>query len=280
MVADTIMKGVQMKVRMRVVPNRAFTLFSIAILAVLLLSTAVGAQSAVAGRGLMAPDDTLHPGTVIFGYVYDDVDMDGVRDPEDLPLEGVYITVRLPGTLALPGTLLAPVATDADGYYEVTIAPADYVAGSYTVTQSTPRGYLNVTPAVVTIPVAQDEHVQVDFADYRAIMISGTLFEDLDRDGLQDAGESGLAGLYVTVRMPAGGTLLTPVITDGDGSYEVLVPLALNMPGEYRVTAFFPPAYFETTPNPVDLSLDLREGAVVNFGARQFYRIWLPLVRR
>jgi len=269
-----------MKVRTRVVLGRAFALCSIAILAVLLLSTVVGAESAVDGRGSVGPDDTLLPGTVIFGYVYDDLDMDGVRDPEDLPLEGVYVTVRIPGSLMLPGTLLLPVATDADGYYEVTIDPAQFVPGSYIVTQATPRGYLNVTPAVVTVPVAEDEHVQVDYADHRAIMVSGILFEDWNRNGVQDPGDEGLAGLWVALRMPQGGTLLAPVTTDVDGYYEILVPLALNIPGAYRVTAFFPPAYFETMPNPVDLSLDLREWAEVDFGARQFYRLWLPLVRR
>lgn len=80
--------------------------------------------------------------------------------------------------------------------------------------------------------------------------ISGTVFDDLDRDGSQDPGEPGLAGVVVTIDSGADGSIDDQEITDGSGGYTANV----ISPGTYRVRAVPPAGFVQTSANPPDAS--------------------------
>ena len=73
---------------------------------------------------------------------------------------------------------------------------------------------------------------------------------DLDRDGVQDAGEPGLPGVTVLLLSP-NGTVLQTTTTDANGQYEFS-----GLPaGSYQL-AFVPPAGSTFTPSPAGQSAD------------------------
>ncbi|MHB1295994.1 MAG: SdrD B-like domain-containing protein [Anaerolineae bacterium] len=108
---------------------------------------------------------------------------------------------------------------------------------------------------------------------------SGTVFEDMDRDGIQGGSETGVAGVTVWMRQLPGGTAVVtyPVTTDASGCYTVTRgPLD---PGSYQVGVEVPQGYFATTPTVVTKTVTSTLLVEVDFGLRPFYRtILLPVM--
>ncbi len=90
--------------------------------------------------------------------------------------------------------------------------------------------------------------------------IVGVAWNDLDGDGVPDAGEPFLAGLTVTVRS---GELSGSAISGADGSYY----LGNLQPGLYRLTALPPSGYQLTTPGVLDLLVSSGAVFTLDFGA-------------
>jgi hypothetical protein len=79
------------------------------------------------------------------GFVYNDVNDDGVYDSGDVPITGVVIT--LTGTSTGGAAITISHTTDASGYYSFTgLQP-----GTYKLTESQPTGYLEDTNNVGTV---------------------------------------------------------------------------------------------------------------------------------
>ena len=98
----------------------------------------------------------------------------------------------------------------------------------------------DVTLAACTIPLSNS--------------ISGTVFADLDRDGIQDAGERGIGGVTIRLINTALGANNTTE-TDADGRYVfVNVPVLLPGPTQYRVSVLTTDTDLQgatpTLPNP------------------------------
>ncbi|MDR8014365.1 DUF7933 domain-containing protein [Ectopseudomonas guguanensis] len=206
----------------------------------------------------------------ISGRVYLDNDLSGsYSSGTDSPLAGVAIELRN-GT-SCSGTpvggingLLNPATTDAAGNYLFTGLPA----GTYTVCQaSQPAGTLNGQPVaggivavngssgsagtpsnpsetssqIATIVLVGDGAAGEvsgssgnDFPEVRPASLSGSVFADLNNDGIRQSGDSGLAG--VPIELSGTDWLGRPVsrstVTDGNGDYRFTgLP-----PGDYRVT--------------------------------------------
>ena len=68
---------------------------------------------------------------------------------------------------------------------------------------------------------AGQNNVDVDAGLAPLASLGDTVFEDLDRDGIQDAGEPGVPGVTVILLDAAGDTIdgIDPVVTDVDGNY-------------------------------------------------------------
>ena len=84
-------------------------------------------------------DDTgVQPAVgAIEGFVFSDVSGDGVFDADELPLEGVTLT--LTGTDGDGNPLMITTTTDAGGRYYF----ADLIPGVYIVTQTQPTGFVD-----------------------------------------------------------------------------------------------------------------------------------------
>ncbi len=68
------------------------------------------------------------------------------------------------------------------------------------------------------------------------INIGNFVWDDLDQDGRQDAGEPGLAGVVVQLWNSTKTALIAQTTTNANGNYTVVAPL----PGDYRVRVILP----------------------------------------
>ncbi|MFN3257496.1 MAG: SdrD B-like domain-containing protein [Ilumatobacter sp.] len=168
------------------------------------------------------------PSGAIGDRIYLDTNGDGVQgDPADEPgIPGVTVTLTFPDGSTRQAT------TDDDGNYLFDRLPA----GEYTVTvtgglpdgvdntadpdgSASPDG-LGDSTSEVTIG-AGERNLDQDFG-YAAgapgeSLLGDRVWWDLDRDGVQDAGEPGLNGVTVTLELPDGST--RDAVTTGDGDY-------------------------------------------------------------
>ena len=143
------------------------------------------------------------------------------------------------------GTELDQTTTDATGYYDFIGLPV----GDYYVVFGAPAGY-NASPAnqggndatdsdavggqsATTNLSAGEYDPTLDAGFYVPASIGDFVWLDEDGDGVQDAGEPGIAGVTVTLTLPNGTTITT--VTDGDGLYlfDNLVPgtYTVSVPG-------------------------------------------------
>ena len=88
--------------------------------------------------------------------------------------------------------------------------------------------------------------------------VSGKVFRDDNGNGVQDAGEPGMAG--VTVSLSGVGT----TTTDGNGNYS----FTANAPANYTVSTTPPSGYDCITPCSVNISLQVDQTTTVNFALR------------
>ncbi len=202
----------------------------------------------------------FHLPTSIAGYVYHDEDNDGVKDVGELGLIGAQM--RLTGTTFEGDVITAAFdTTDASGYYEFT----NLMPGTYNVLeQIAPIGYLdgrdtagdpaaNTTTAhlINNIVLSDGEDSTGNlFGHVLASSLAGTVFNDFDSDGIQDAGEPGIESVTVTLsgneELPDGSTAaITPIIvsTAANGTYSFT-----NLrPGVYTITETQPADYADGT---------------------------------
>jgi hypothetical protein len=122
--------------------------------------------------------------------------------------------------------------------------------------------------ANVTTVGGADTMSGVDFGNFELATVSGVVYEDADGDGVQDAGEIGLAGWRVFVDTNGNGlaeNFESSVITGADGSYS----LALG-PGSHDVTAQLrEPGWQPTLPDPALTTVTVTtsgEMATADFG--------------
>ncbi|MDH4139116.1 MAG: hypothetical protein OEV43_00925 [Coriobacteriia bacterium] len=152
------------------------------------------------------------------GYKFHDLDADGVWDASEPGLEDWIIELSTPA-----GALVATASTDAGGHYSFTgIEPGDYV-----ITEVLQAGWTQSLPGApdyyeVTLESGEFPEEDFNFGNWTTATKSGTKFEDLDADGLWDAGEPGLAGWIIFADYDDDGELDAgepSTLTDGTGYY-------------------------------------------------------------
>ncbi|WKB56153.1 SdrD B-like domain-containing protein [Eleftheria terrae] len=192
-------------------------------------------------------------GASLSGQVYNDANGNGVREPGDLPIRGVVIT--LSGTDATGRPVSRTVTTGPDGSYRFDDLPVSDSNG-YTLTETQPPGYDSVgekpgtlggsVPASnqirVPITVAAAQGTGYDFFERSRTpaAITGTVWRDADHDRARAGGEPVLAGWTAELVGCADGStscamgdsnVLAVATTAADGSYR----LDHLVPGDYRV---------------------------------------------
>jgi hypothetical protein len=210
------------------------------------------------------PTPTRTPTPVNIGnFVWDDFDQDGRQDAGEPGIAGVTVQLWNSNKTAL----LDQDVTNASGNYTLqsagpgnfrvrvvlpglldNFAPKDNAAaGDLLDSDINPSGgdigftdIINIASNVISI-----NSIDVGIIKFRTatptrtptpVNIGNFVWNDLDGDGQQDAGEPGLNGITVQLWNTTKTQLISSAITNSNGNYTVIAPL----PGSYRVRVILP----------------------------------------
>lgn len=174
--------------------------------------------------------------TRLSGHVWYDEDNDGVREANEAPIPGTIITLEGPG-----GPLTK--TTDAAGFYEFT----DLAAGTYTVKETQPAGYLDgkdnagtvngvvrgtvVNDQIQSITLQNgDDSINNDFGEIKPASIAGHVWFDANNDGVRAPTEAPIPGTTVT-------------LTGFNDLGPVNLSMQTNAAGEYKFSDLRPGTY-------------------------------------
>jgi uncharacterized repeat protein (TIGR01451 family) len=192
-------------------------------------------------------------GASLAGTVYNDANRNGTREPQDLPIAGV--TVTLTGTDAAGQPVTRTAVTDANGRYELPGLPLPG-SGGYTLTETQPAGYDEgiAVPGTLGGTAAGPNQIRVNFTGLDAhgtgydfnehsnqpASLTGTVWFDQNHNRGRESGEGQGEGWTVELLRCADGgnacaenaaTVLYTVTTGPDGGYR----FGDLVPGDYRV---------------------------------------------
>jgi hypothetical protein len=275
-------------------------------------STPAGFVATLTGKGTPATDSNLNPATVVlatddssdqsvdFGYykpctgtigdfAWNDLNQNGIQDAGEAGLAGV--TLSLTGTSTYGVAVSQSFTTLANGAYQFT----GLCQGSYTVSASTPAGFIatltgkgtpatdsNGSPATVVLAADDSSDQSVDFGYYKPCtgIIGDFAWNDLNQNGIQDAGEAGLAGVTLSLSgTSAYGVAVSQSFTTlANGAYQ----FTGLCQGTYAVAASTPAGFIATltgkgttatdsnaSPAAVVLATDSSSNQTIDFGYYQ-----------
>ena len=192
------------------------------------------------------------PAASLGDFVFEDTNGNGIQDAGEPGILGVPVSL-----LDCDGNELATATTDSSGFYEFT----NLTPGCYQVAFGTPDGYTPspanqggddtidsdaVNGVTGPIDLESGENDPTNDAGFVPVPLAGLgdfVFEDLNADGIQDAGEPGIEGVTVNLLDCSGDPLGPTTTTDPDGFYAFTGLEA----GCYQVE-FEAPAGYEPSP--------------------------------
>ena len=199
--------------------------------------------SFTAGDGELASSAAVN---VTVEPVIDPATISGQVLADGLGISGVGLTLH-----DADGNVVAVVQSGADGSFSFT----DVYPGIYSITEAATPDYLQgdniagslggsvVDDVISGIVVSEgDAGVGYVFAEITPVSLTGTIFVDADNDGALEAGETGIAGVVVTlIGTDDLGTvsLTTQTVADGSYSFDNL------RPGRYSIAASQDTAYLD-----------------------------------
>ena len=189
----------------------------------------------------------LERGATLLGLVFVDVNRDGIRDAADTGrVNGVVIT--LTGTDIDGNAVTLTTTSGTDGSYAFTnLAAAG--SGGYKLTESQPNGYGSSTSNVIgSIAVSAGGTVADQNFGESTSTLAGSVYVDVNDNGVRDASEQGVAGVTVTLTgTDAAGTEISRTATTGtDGTYSFGTTLDPDGPllgGRYTIAETQPANY-------------------------------------
>ena len=251
--------------------STALSLLQVFFAAILLTSALWSMPSGVMGQ-VPIPTPTRTPTPINVGnFVWDDLDQDGRQDAGEPGMAG--ITVQLWDSAKTQ--LIDTAVTNASGIYALTApTPGDYrvrvvlpsagdqfapkdnaAAGDQQDSDINPSG---ASLGFTDIYTFASNLISITTIDAGLIVfrtptptrtptpinVGNFVWDDLDQDGRQDAGEPGLAGITVQLWNGAKTQLLDTAITNANGNYSLTAPT----PGDYRVHVVLPAAADQFSP--------------------------------
>jgi uncharacterized repeat protein (TIGR01451 family) len=191
-------------------------------------------------------DSTVLLGS-IYGTVFNDLDFDGVFDTGEPGIPGVTVDLNTG-----PQTV-----TDANGQYSFINLPP----GTYWVNETNLPDWTSTTSDSVKVILDLNEDEMVNFGDAEVGSIKGTVWNDINKDGIWDSNEVGIWGVTVEL-YDSNNNLVATTITDYDGNY-----LFDNLiPGDYTVKEINLPGWISSTTDSVSVYVGSGDEKVVNFG--------------
>ena len=173
-----------------------------------------------------------------------------VGDTQTVDIEGLGFTNSLAGN----GQLLATTGSTGGGH----LLLIDLATGTVT----------DLGPIDAPGVVGNGDYESIDCVNLTLpATVGSTVWFDANNDGIQDPGETGVAGVTVNL-LDANGNIVATAVTDANGDYEFTVP-----PGTYQVEfdqTTFPPGFVLTTPDAgaddsVDSDADPATGTTITF---------------
>lgn len=178
--------------------------------------------------------------TVDFGYVtpctgaigdlvWHDLNRNGIQDETNEGIDGVTVNLTYPD-----GTVKSTTTNNGGAYqftglcagnYTVIVdsstLPPGYTATGSGVAGSTPANDSNGSPAYVNLPDDATSNPTIDFGYLPpcAGAIGDFVWNDVNMNGIQDSGETGINGVTVLLRNPADNTTYTATTTNANGYY-------------------------------------------------------------
>ncbi|MGI9607567.1 MAG: SdrD B-like domain-containing protein, partial [Acidimicrobiales bacterium] len=202
------------------------------------------ATSLTSGETDNTVDAGLHTPANVGDFIWDDLDGDGIQDAGEPGLNG--ITVNLLD--ATGTTTIATTTTTGGGNYNFTgLTPGDYIiemiAPPGTVATTADAGSDDSTDsdidAVGRRPLtlgSGDVDLTVDGGFTTPASVGDFVWNDLDGDGIQGAGEPGLDGITVNLLDATGTTTIATTTTTGGGNYN----FSGLTPGDYVIDVDVP----------------------------------------
>jgi Calx-beta domain/SdrD B-like domain len=192
-----------------------------------------------AGRTVAGVDFGTYRLQTVSGMKFNDLNGDGVHEDGEPGLAGWTVQFDVGGD----GTVDRTATTDANGAY----AFADIAAGSYRVSAVPQASWMSTTSeAVSDQDTGEAGGGDLDFGTFLPPTLSGQVFNDLNHNGIKDAGESGLAGWTVQLDLNNDGTVDGTTTTDPGGNYS-FVDVG---PGTYRISQVLPAGWGWSAPAP------------------------------
>ncbi|MFK7917560.1 MAG: SdrD B-like domain-containing protein [Ilumatobacter sp.] len=212
-------------------------------------------RTLTSGSSVTDADFAFHTTASIGDMVWHDRDADSVENDGaqgDTWLDAVTVELRDPND----NSLVASTIT-VDGVYSFDVVPGTYVVS--VVEAGVPAGYASTTgnnPNTVTVESDEDiDTIDFGYSNLTGGAIGNEIFDDLDGDGVRDAGEPGIT---VTAELYRNGALVDTRTTTG-GGYNFI-----NLsPGDYEVrivASSIPAGYAATTPGGNSQSYTIESG--------------------
>ena len=215
-------------------------------------------------------------GAFISAFVWEDLDHDGVLDAGEAGKQNVRVNVQ-------PGNKSA--YTDAAGNTPAPPATTLFApVGACSVSVTLPDSFVATTPNPLVRTIVDHVDQSLSFGIYKPQVgtVRGTVFRDTDRDGVLDAGESGVQNVWVGVTTDGGITVPGYAWSDANGNYSIDVP-ANDPPhtAPYSVMIIPPAGFFPTSSTSIN-GVYLQVGQTLagqNFGVASFTVITLQANR-
>ncbi|MDP6542587.1 MAG: SdrD B-like domain-containing protein [Phycisphaerae bacterium] len=197
----------------------------------------------------------------ISGQKFEDLNGDGIKDTDELGLDGWTIELVDADTAVVLDSQL----TSGGGLYSF----VDLVIGNYEVREVQKIGWVQTLPAtsIYTTSLAYGQHVtDKDFGNQPLSgAISGRKFEDVNANSVRDAGEPGLDGWTIELVDPSSGLVIDTRVTFGGGTYS----FGELMYGSYIVREIVRNGWIPSMPDPSGHTVDISPGETlddVHFG--------------
>ncbi len=223
-------------------------------------------------------DAGLYQPASLGNYVWFDEDKDGVQDANEVGIDGFVVNLyNAAGVLQSSTTTIQNPNDGSHGYYQFTnLAPGAYyvqivpTAGlGYTstipnnqplATEATDSDVSGLhganTTSDVTL-VSGQNYPDLDAGFYLNNAIGNFVWNDIDRDGIQDAGEAGINGITVTLYSSTGVIVEQMITANAPGTGQAGWYQFDNLlPGNYYVKFDVPTGYYATLPNTTGEAAD------------------------
>jgi len=179
-----------------------------------------------------AGNDGFFLHAMVGDYVWRDVNMDGVQDVGETGLSGIVVHIYNPNN---GYSVFTSVTSDVNGYYEFTdLEPDDYqidisvggLPAGYGISTQDQGGddtkdsdidSGGITALFSILSGSTNDHIDIGL--YKLGSIQSRVWWDLDDDGIQDAGETGVSNVAVTLYESDGTTVNSSTTTDASGDY-------------------------------------------------------------